>query len=172
MPGAAGAGSGGERVLRFVDGMLCWAAGALVVALLLVVTAGIVTRAANQPLSWTDEAAGYLMVWLAAFGWMLATRRGAHIRIGFFADFLPTRARGALDGLLKALTSVFGAMVVLTSLLQIRANLDIEAMALPISTAWLYLPLVPAGAVTVVQALAEMAAAGRRERTPAHQVGP
>jgi TRAP-type transport system small permease protein len=172
MPGAAGAGSGGERVLRFVDGMLCWAAGALVVALLLVVTAGIVTRAANQPLSWTDEAAGYLMVWLAALGWMLATRRGAHIRIGFFADFLPTHARAALGGLLRTLTVVFGAMVVLTSLLQIRANLDIEAMALPISTAWLYLPLVPAGAVTVVQALAEMAAAGRRERTPAHQVGP
>jgi TRAP-type transport system small permease protein len=172
MPDAARAGSEGGRALRFADGMLCWVAGALVVALLLVVTAGIVTRAANQPLSWTDEAAGYLMVWLAAFGWMLATRRGAHIRIGFFADFLPTRARGALDGLLKALTSVFGAMVVLTSLFQIRANLDIEAMALPISTAWLYLPLVPAGAVTVVQALAEMAAVGRRERTPAHQVGP
>ena len=172
MPDAARAGRGGGRALRFADGMLCWVAGALVVALLLVVTAGIVTRAANRPLSWTDEAAGYLMVWLAAFGWMLATRRGAHIHIGFFADFLPIRARAALGGLLRALTAVFGAMVVLTSLLQIRANLDIEAMALPISTAWLYLPLVPAGVLTVVQALVEIGAAHRRDGVPARRVGP
>jgi TRAP-type transport system small permease protein len=171
MPDAGRTGSGGGRAVRFADAMLGWVAGALVVALLLVVTAGIVTRAANHPLSWTDEAAGYLMVWLAAFGWMLATRRGAHIRIGFFADFLPMRARGALDGLLKALTAVFGAMVMLTSLLQIRANLDIEAMALPISTAWLYLPLVPAGALALAQALSEMVAA-RRDGAPARQVGP
>jgi len=172
MPDAGRTGSGGGRAVRFADAMLCWVAGALVIALLLVVTAGIVTRAANHPLSWTDEAAGYLMVWLAAFGWMLATRRGAHIRIGFFADFLPARARGALDGLLKALTAVFGAMVVLTGLFQIRANLDIEAMALPISTAWLYLPLVPAGALALAQSLAEMVAAGRRDGAPARQVGP
>ena len=172
MSDAARAGSIGRRALRFADGMLCWVAGALVVALLLVVTAGIVTRAANRPLSWTDEAAGYLMVWLAAFGWMLATRRGAHIRIGFFADFLPMRARRALDGLLRALTAAFGAMVVLTGLFQILANLDIEAMALPISTAWLYLPLVPAGALTLAQAVAEMAAVGGRDGAPARQVGP
>jgi TRAP-type transport system small permease protein len=157
-------------MLRFADAMLCWIAGALVVALLLVVTAGIVTRAANRPLSWTDEAAGYLMVWLAAFGWMLATRRGAHIRIGFFADFLSTRARGALDGLLRAQTAAFGAAVVLTSLIQIRANLDIEAMALPISTAWLYLPLVPAGALTLAQVLSEMVAARRSDGAPTRQV--
>jgi TRAP-type transport system small permease protein len=171
MPDAARAGSGDGRASRFVDGMLRWVAGALVVALLLVVTAGIVTRAANQPLSWTDEAAGYLMVWLAAFGWMLATRRGAHIRIGFFSDFLPIRARAALDGLLRALTAAFGALVVLTSLLQIRANLDIEEMALPIYTAWLYPPLVPAGALTLAQALAEMVTAVRRDGAPTRQVG-
>ncbi len=170
MPNAPRAGSSGGRALRLVDRMLCWVAGALVVALLLVVTAGIVTRAANQPLSWTDEAAGYLMAWLAAFGWMLATRRGAHIRIGFFADLLPIRARAVLDGLMRTMTAMFGAMVLVTSLFQIRANLDIEAMALPISTAWLYLPLVPAGAVTLAQALAEMAAAGRPDRASGRQV--
>jgi hypothetical protein len=56
--------------------------------------------------------------------------------------------------------------------LQIRANLDIEAMALPISTAWLYLPLVPAGVLTVVQALVEIGAAHRRDGVPARRVGP
>jgi TRAP-type transport system small permease protein len=158
---------GGARALRLADTSLCWFSGALVAVLLAVVTAGIVTRSAGHPLAWTDEAAGYLMVWLASSGWMIATRRNAHICIRFFANLLPERGRGSLDVLLTASTAVFGAAMVATSFYQVRANADIEAMALPISQAWLYIPLVPAGALTFVQALVDLVAAARHAMTPA-----
>ena len=45
-----------------IDRLLHGVAGALVVLLLATVTAGVVFRALNHPLSWTDEASGYLMV--------------------------------------------------------------------------------------------------------------
>jgi TRAP-type transport system small permease protein len=164
--------SGGAHLLRLVDTILSWIAGALVVALLAVVTAGIVTRAMNSPLAWTDEAAGYLMVWLASFGWMIATRRHAHICINFFANLLPGRGRAGLDVLLTASSAVFGAVVVGTGFYQLLANLDIEAMAMPISQAWLYAPLVGAGTMTLLQGLADLDAAVRRGVAPAHREVP
>jgi len=167
MPDVTTPQSGGARALRLADAALCFVAGALVVVLLAVVTAGIVTRAMNEPLAWTDEAAGYIMVWLAAFGWMIATRHGAHIRITFFAGLLPQRARSVLDVLLTASTAVFGAVVIVTSISQIRTTFDIEAIAMPVSMAWLYVPLVPAGALTLAQGLVDLVAAARRGVAPA-----
>jgi TRAP-type transport system small permease protein len=172
MSEAADTQGGGALVLRLVDTALAWIAGGLVVALLADVTAGIVTRAMNDPLAWTDEAAGFLMVWLASFGWMIATRRNAHICINFFANLLPGRGRGVLDVMLTASTALFGAVVVLTSLQQIRTNYDVEAIALPISVAWLYVPLVPAGAMTLLQGLADLIAAARRSVAPARREVP
>ena len=44
----------------------------------------------------------------------------------------------------------------------IQRNADIESLALPISSAWLYVPLLPAGLVTVAQALADLVQLLRR----------
>ena len=43
-----------------------------------------------------------------------------------------------------------------------QRNADIESLALPISSAWLYVPLLPAGLVTVAQALADLVQLLRR----------
>ena len=42
----------------------------LLVALLATVLLGVVTRALDAPLIWTDEVWRLLMVWLAVFGWI------------------------------------------------------------------------------------------------------
>ena len=141
---------------NWLDRLLHVAAGALVVALLATVTAGVVFRAANHPLSWTDEASGYFMVWLACFGWMIATRRGAHIRIRYFQDKLPAQAWRCTEGVIQIGLALFGAVIAWNSVHLIRTNADIEAMALPLSVAWMYVPLLPAGLMTLVQALVDL----------------
>src|ERR1700750_1706444 len=65
---------------------------ALTMALLTVVMLGVITPALGAPLIRTDEISRFLMVWVAVAGWLLATRRRAHIRIRFFQDMLPQRA--------------------------------------------------------------------------------
>jgi TRAP-type C4-dicarboxylate transport system permease small subunit len=138
------------------DRLLHLVAGALVVAMLGTVTAGVLFRAANHPLSWSDEASGYLMVWLACAGWMIATRRRAHIRIRFFQDKLGNQAWRGTEVVIQFGLALFGGVISWYSVHLIRTNSDIESMALPVSVAWMYVPLLPAGLVTLGQALAEL----------------
>ena len=138
------------------DGLLHGVAATFVVVLLATVTAGIVSRAFNHPLSWTDEASGFLMVWLACLGWMIATRRGVHIRIRFFMDMLAAQPWRWTECAIQIALAVFGAVVAWNSIHLMRVNSDVEAMALPISTAWMYAALLPAGLMTLFQALADL----------------
>ena len=141
---------------HIADRLLYVLAGGLVVALLLTVTAGILFRAAGHPLSWTDEAAGYLMVWGACLGWMIATRRNAHIRIRFFQDMLPAQPWRWTESVIQLSLVVLGAVIAWNSIHLIRTNSDIEAMAMPISVSWMYVPMLPAGLVTMGQALYDL----------------
>ena len=76
-------GSGGVGLIamlrRFDRGLELF--GVLLLASLLVtVLLGVITRAADAPLIWTDEGARFLMVWLACTGWMIAGRRRRNAR--------------------------------------------------------------------------------------------
>jgi TRAP-type C4-dicarboxylate transport system permease small subunit len=154
------------RVLLWADRLLMAVAGLVVVVLLGTVTAGIVSRALNHPLGWTDEASGFLMVWLACLGWMLATRHGAHIRIRVFQDMLPRTPWRAAEVVILAAAALLGAIVSWYSVHLIRTNADMEALSLPISAAWLFVPLLPAGVVTLAQALADLVVVLRRGAGP------
>ena len=144
------------RWVGWLDRLLQFVAGALVVVLLGTVVAGIVSRALNHPLSWTDEASGFLMVWLACLGWMIATRQSAHIRIRVFQDLLPLQPWRGTEAVIQVATALLGAVIAWYSVHLIRSNADIEALALPLSTAWMYVPLLPAGLLTLAQALVEL----------------
>lgn len=143
-------------VMAFLDIALQVFTAALVVVLLATVTAGVVFRAANHPLSWTDEISGFLMVWLACMGWIIATRHGSHIRIRLLQDRLPSGAWRVSEVAIQIAVAVIGAVVAWKSIHLMQVNADIEAMSLPISTAWMYAPLFPAGLVTLLQSLADM----------------
>ncbi len=152
-------------MIRPLDLLLQIVAATLVVVLLCTVTAGVVFRAVNHPLSWTDEISGFLMVWLACLGWMIATRRGSHIRIRLLQDRLPVRAWRGSEIAIQLAVATIGAVVAWQSIHLIRVNADIEAVSLPISTAWMYAPLLPAGLFTLGQALCDIVFA-RRPQAP------
>jgi TRAP-type C4-dicarboxylate transport system permease small subunit len=139
---------------------------ALVIALLVCVALGVITRALGDPLIWTDELSRFLMVWLAVFGWVAATRKRIHIRIRFFQDRLPKRAHKATEIVIQAAMLLFGALVTIYCVGLIGKNFDLEATSLPISMSWLYAPLVLGGAVTALQGAIELAETLRRPRLP------
>ncbi|MEO8411983.1 MAG: TRAP transporter small permease subunit [Propionivibrio sp.] len=157
--------SGPRRVLAVVDLGLQVFTASLVVVLLGTVTAGIVFRAINQPLSWTDEISGFLMVWLACLGWIIATRHGTHIRIRLLQDMLPAGAWRGSEVIIQVAVALVGGVVAWESINLMRVNADIEALSLPVSVAWMYAPLLPAGLVTLLQALADL----RRRRPTASE---
>jgi TRAP-type C4-dicarboxylate transport system permease small subunit len=149
-------------LLAGFDRAVAAVAGALLVGLLGIVTLGIVTRALGRPFSWTDEMSGYLMVWVSCLGWILATRHHAHIRIRYFQDRLPAGGWRAVEAAIQLALLAAGLVVGYESILLVARNLDIEAVSIPVSTAWIYAPLIPAGFVTAAQALADLAGLARR----------
>jgi TRAP-type C4-dicarboxylate transport system permease small subunit len=138
-----------DRVASFV-------CGALVTALLVCVSLGALTRSLGNPLIWTDELSRFLMVWLAVFGWIVASRKRIHVRIRFFQDRLPTRAHKAVEIAIQSAITLFGALVATYSFGLIGKNLDLDATTLPISMAWMYAPMVLGGAITALQGASEL----------------
>jgi len=129
----------------------CLLLGCLLVTVLL----GVVTRGLGSPLIWTDEAARMIMVWLAATGWILASRAHGHVRVRFFQDLLPQKSWGLAETLIQLVTSGLGLVIAWFGLALVRKILDLEATSSPISFGWMYAPLVPVGIVTAVQAVAD-----------------
>ncbi|MEP6703151.1 MAG: TRAP transporter small permease [Betaproteobacteria bacterium] len=128
---------------------------ALLVVLLVCITLGVVTRAAGNPLIWTDELSRFLMVWLAVFGWVLASRKRIHVRIRFFQDLLPASGHRGAELCIQLAMLTFGVLIGWYSIALVIKNHDLEATSMPVSMSWMYAPMVLAGIVTALQGLAE-----------------
>ena len=148
-----------RRLVGAFDHAAAIVASALVVALLVDVSLGAITRSLGDPLIWTDELARFLMVWLAIAGWIVASRRRLHVRIRFFHDLLPARGHRSVEFAIQLAMALFGALILVYGVGLVVKNRDLEATTLPIAMAWMYVPLLPAGAVTLVQAIREFVAA-------------
>jgi TRAP-type C4-dicarboxylate transport system permease small subunit len=139
---------------------------ALVIVLLVCVSLGVVTRTLGEPLIWTDELSRFLMVWLAVFGWVLASRKRIHVRIRFFQDLLPARGHQATELAIQAAMTLFGVLVTAYSVGLIGKNHDLQATSMPISMAWMYVPMLLAGTITALQGASELLEALRRVHPP------
>jgi TRAP-type C4-dicarboxylate transport system permease small subunit len=148
---------GFDRTATFV-------ACALVAVLLGCVALGVVTRTLNAPLIWTDELSRFLMVWIAVFGWILASRKRIHVRIRYFQDLLPPSAHRSAEIVFQLALTLFGVLVAWYGIGLVAKNLDLEATTLPISMAWMYVPMVLAGALTALQGASEVGDAWRTAR--------
>jgi TRAP-type transport system small permease protein len=140
---------------------------ALVSALLGCVSLGVITRTLGEPLIWTDELSRFLMVWLAVFGWVVASRKRIHVRIRFFQDLLPKRGHKATELAMQAAMTLFGVLITGYSVGLIGKNHDLQATSMPISMAWMYVPMLLAGAITTLQGASEVLDTLRRVRLPA-----
>jgi TRAP-type transport system small permease protein len=135
---------------------------ALVTALLGCVSLGALTRGLGEPLIWTDELSRFLMVWLAVFGWVVASRKRIHVRIRFFQDLLPKRGHQATELAIQSAMTLFGVLVTVYGAGLIDKNHDLQATTLPISMAWMYAPMVLGGAITALQGAREVIETLRR----------
>jgi TRAP-type transport system small permease protein len=153
-----------RSLLRGFDSATAFIACVLVVALLGCVALGVITRGLGDPLSWTDELSRFLMVWLAVFGWILASRKRIHVRIRYLQDLLPVRAHAIVEIVFQIALTLFGVFITWYGVGLVGKNIDLEATSLPISMAWMYVPMMLAGIVTSIQGAREVAGAFARSR--------
>jgi tripartite ATP-independent transporter DctM subunit len=73
-----------------------------------VLLVGVVARyGLNRPLTWTDELASILFLWLAMLGAVIALRRTEHMRLAFLVDLAPLRWRRLLETLATLIVGAF-----------------------------------------------------------------
>ena len=73
----------------------------------LVLFAGVVSRLMRRPLTWSDEFASILFLWLAMLGAVIALYRGEHMRLTTFVAWSPAPLRRLLDALAWVVPMVF-----------------------------------------------------------------
>jgi tripartite ATP-independent transporter DctM subunit len=87
-------------------------AAILVAVEIVVLFAGAVSRYVfDAPLTWSDELASILFLWLAMLGAVIALRRGEHMRLTAVVTRLPERWRALLETLAALVVAVFVVLV-------------------------------------------------------------
>ena len=126
--------SGPERFLR---ALAEWPAALLVVAEIAVLSAGVVSRYVLQdPLTWSDELASVLFLWLAMLGAVVAMQRGEHMRLTVFVAKLSPDKRLFVEALVACLTVVFCAVLMWPAWEHMDEQWVILTPALEIPDAW------------------------------------
>ena len=128
-------------ITRAVEGWLGTfvelAAGALVVAEIVILFSGVIARYVfNHPLVWSDELASIVFLWQAMLGAVIALRRDEHMRMTALVGALPPRAKAGLDAFATCAALTFLALIAWPAFDYAIEELDITTPALEITNAW------------------------------------
>ncbi|HXE22422.1 MAG TPA: TRAP transporter large permease subunit [Rhodoferax sp.] len=109
-----------SRSLALFDRAMAWGteipAAILVVLETVILFAGVVSRYVfDAPLTWTDELASILFLWLAMLGAVIALRRGEHMRLATFLNWMRPGLRAWVETLGTCIVVLFVAMLLLPS---------------------------------------------------------
>src|ERR1700694_1575869 len=101
------------KSFRFVIRAIELVTATVVCAEIFILLAGVLSRYVfNSPLTWTDEAASTLFIWLAMLGAVIALDRGEHMRLTAVINMAP----GSWVRWLETLTALVVALFVLALL--------------------------------------------------------
>ena len=89
-------------------------AALLVVLETLILLAGVISRYVfNAPLTWSDELASILFLWLAMLGGVIALRRGEHMRLTTFVNMMSARWRVRVETLCTCTVILFVGLLLM-----------------------------------------------------------
>ncbi len=125
------------RFDRLLGHMVEGAAAALVLAETVLLGWSTTARYVfDAPLSWSDELASFMFVWLSMLGAVVALRRGAHLRLTAFVRNLSPTARARVDALGLVLIAGTLAVLVEPSWEHVLNNVDSTTPVLGINEGW------------------------------------
>ena len=105
-------------------------------ATILIVAAQVIFRYVfNNSLTWVEELARYLFIWMIFLGAALALRDETHIRIDLLINRLPVRISSILKAVNLILTIVFIELAIVLGFILVgrTANTQSPALSLPVN---------------------------------------
>ncbi len=126
-----------SHVDRVIGTVVESVAGVLVAVEIVVLLAGVISRyLLHRPLSWSDELASMLFLWLAMLGTVVAYRRVEHMRMAALVNGAGPRMRAFADAFALMAGLTFLVMIVNPALAFAIEQVPITTPALAISDAW------------------------------------
>ncbi|MFG1400042.1 TRAP transporter large permease [Roseixanthobacter pseudopolyaromaticivorans] len=90
----------------------------------------------NQPVTWSDEVASLVFLWLGMLGSVGAIRRGEHMRLALFLGGLKPSTRAVVDLMATVCVATFLAMLVMPTLRLVEQDYAILSADLGIPAAY------------------------------------
>ena len=108
-------------------------AAALVALEIMILLAGVVARYVfNAPLTWSDELASILFLWLAMLGAVIALRRGEHMRLTTLVNRMAPRIRARVTLGAELVVAIFVLEIILPAVEYFQDQWAISTPALEI----------------------------------------
>ncbi|HEO8419660.1 TRAP transporter small permease [Niallia sp. FSL W8-0635] len=121
-----------NKVLKFV-------VSSMFIVLVALVFLQVVTRfVINYPLSWSEEIARYIMVYLVFLGSAVAVRKGEHIAIDFLVEIVSAKNKKRLMMLILSISSIFFAVLCYNGILLTALVAGEATPTLQFSMSWAY----------------------------------
>ncbi|HZD03844.1 MAG TPA: TRAP transporter small permease [Longimicrobiales bacterium] len=138
------------------------------VAMFAVVILGVTFRyVLDSSLSWYDEFAEFILVWLTMYGSVLALARGQHIGFEAIVERFPARLRRATEVLSTLLILGFSAILLVSGWILIRAMATETAVSVPeVKMGWIYSVMPITGSLMLLVCLVQLAALATRGSSP------
>jgi TRAP-type C4-dicarboxylate transport system permease small subunit len=142
----------------------------LLVAMVALVTVAIFFRyVVDASLTWYDEFASYLMVWLSFYGAVAATWRGRHINFETLADRVRPSTRRLMNLVSELLSLVFQGVLLVYGVVLVQAVGHETAVSLEsVRMGWIYSVLPISGGLMFLVTLVRLAALLRGEAPTGH----
>ena len=136
------------RLVEFIGAVLVLAESGILFA-------GVVSRYVfDSPIIWTDELATFLFLWMAMFGAVVAVRRGGHMRLTTFIEWVPPDVRNWLATVAELVVIVFVIELILPTMAYLEVQESTELITLHISDWYRVVALlVGAGLISLVALL-------------------
>jgi tripartite ATP-independent transporter DctM subunit len=152
-----------ERLDRFLASITEIPAAVLVAVEIVVLLAGVISRyVLNRPLTWSDELASILFLWLAMLGAVIALRRGEHMRLAFLVSRAPPRAQAWIEPLAGAAALAFVIAIVPSAFDYMASQQFITTPALEIVDSYRVAAIAVGAALMLLIIGARMLARARR----------
>lgn len=142
-----------KKIMNTIEKILGAFVGLLMAAMVLDVTWQVLTRfILQEPSSYTEELARFLLVWIGLLGAAYAYRKKAHLGLDILSQKLEGVAKRKLDIFISIVCAIFACVIMIyggTKLVVLTLELDQMSAALQVKVGYLY-TVIPLGGVLIV----------------------
>ncbi len=139
-----------DRLSDFVDRLARFLITVMMAAMVLIILFGVFNRFLFKlPVSWTEEVAKYLLIWISMLGSAVAIRIGAHVGVGLLVTRLGEKRRNVISWMNQVLIMLFIISLVWLGMKLCIREIDQMGYATRISMFYPFLAI-PAGCLMII----------------------